>query len=230
MKLFVSFAVAALSVVTFGQTVTQGTLTTFNSLAGAKLGAPSTYLKAIDFTNVNRTTTVNGINFTSSDFTSNFSPVGSLFAPPLSSPNYGAGADAANFKTIMEDIRWTNTSTGVGGTFSGLSSGNYVLKMYFFENYYPNGAPRRFNIQVDNTTVVTDFTPLGGANNVSYVYELPITIGAQNSFSARATQGNFGSDPYPILSAMTLQTAVPEPATMAALGLGIVGLVKRRRK
>lgn len=234
MKYFASFALVAFCGISTAQTVNSGTLSTFTTLAGAKLDAPSTYLKAIDFTNVNRTNTVQGITFTSSDFTPNFSPQGANFAASSLPLNYGPGADAGAFATIMQDIRWGNTGLGqgtVGGTFTGMTPGQYLVKMYFFENFYgtSSAVQRKFNIQLDNTLVVTGFVPGGLGANVSYVYELPVTIGLQTGFTVRAINGTYpGFDNNPILSAMTLQ-AVPEPATMAILGLGTVGLLRRRK-
>jgi hypothetical protein len=225
MRFAITFAGLALA----GLGQAQTGLSSFNTLGNAKLGTPSSYLKAINFTSGTTTQTVLGINFTTDATTSGFSTLAPSYQTGIS-PTFGSSTDEDAFEAVMGE---TARSTGaqVGGTFSGLAPGSYVLKMYWFENFWPNGARRAFDVVVDGQTLLTKATPLGGANNTSYVFETPVTVGVNGSFSAFTVNGNYqGFDNNPMISAMTLQSAVPEPVTVAALGIGLFGLARRKRR
>lgn len=68
----------------------------------------------------------------------------------------------------------------------------------------------------------------GGAYSFGTVAPLLITAGTLIDFSV-GTAGNYGSDTTPLTATITPQ-AVPEPSAIAALGLGALGLLRRRRK
>jgi hypothetical protein len=145
-------------------------------------------------------------------------------------PSFGGSTEEDKFELVMGEIAWS-TGGQVGGTFSGLNPGTYTLKMYWFENFWPNGARRAFDVVVDGQIRLAKAQPLGGANNRSYVFETPVSVSANGTFSAFTANGNYqGFENNPMLSAMTLQAAVPEPVSMTALGLGLLGLATRRRR
>jgi hypothetical protein len=226
MRLFALVALGLGAGIASAQTVLIGTLSRFNTLADAKLGSASTYARAINFSGgANRV--VNGITFESSATASNFTHNATTYLDRFR-PELGSSADENAFEAVVGEIGF-NGGADVGGTFTNLTPGTYLVKTYFHEEFWSN-ANRTFDINLNGNLAVTSLTLDGYSENSSHVHEAAVTI-TGTTLSVTAARGNPGTaDGNPTISAVTLQ-AVPEPMTMTAIGIGLAGLaIKRRRK
>lgn len=76
----------------------------------------------------------------------------------------------------------------------------------------------------------------GSVGELGPAYYNPATVGFSDDFFWLSDMGSpwtaysWGGDPYANFAARLTASPVPEPATLAALGLGTVAFVRRRRK
>ena len=147
-------------------------------------------------------------------------------------PNYGSTANDDNLELVMQSIRHGGPQPAEI-TMGGLEPGAiYQLQLLFAEGCCNRG----FDVFLEGNLVADDFSPLaiqGGAAGDS------ATTGVVLSHQFVAWDGTLHivfdgagtqfPDKNPIIQGFTLEL-VPEPTTLALLGLGALALVRRRRR
>jgi len=155
----------------------------------------------------------------------------------------GTPGSAVNLSEIMRDIRWSDAGSGqtISVGITGLSPNtNYNLQLLFNEGA---DRDRRYDIGVNGVLAVDDFSSEGGdgtwnANN-SFAYsgdfaangsgELNIVMGREPLPGDPNNTPFTGADNNSILQGVVLHQ-IPEPSSSALIGLGLIGLLARRRR
>lgn len=150
-------------------------------------------------------------------------------------PNFGATANDNNLETVMHSIRWVATTLGGQGDLLSLDLEGLVpglphrLQLLFDER----GSARGFDVTINGILVADDFNPglLAGLNDPTLGAVLTYDFIADADTLSILLDGYsspFG-DHNPILQGFTLEV-IPEPTTLALLGLGALALARRRRR
>jgi len=149
--------------------------------------------------------------------TLNFGPVNGFADTASSSSNllYGTPANGGSLSTEYDTDTLTITFTGVpveavGGLFFGTD---------FYPGNFVSGATVRVTLS-DGT--VEEYSGI----SINDTFRGFVSSSAISSMSIK-TSGQTGSGPYPTVD--HLYVGVPEPATIALLGLGTLSLLRRKR-
>lgn len=151
----------------------------------------------------------------------------------------GTGTSLANFNNLMHDIRWERGSDATSLTIdiSGLSNGSlYNVQLLFGENNPAGTGVRTWDIAVEGNLEEDNLTMLGSTTSLGYAFSGNFDPGADNTLSIvmDADLGgapNTAGDQNPILQGVIVHTVVPEPGSVALIGLsGFAIMLARRRR
>ncbi len=156
-------------------------------------------------------------------------------------PSYtGANATSANnLEDVMHDIRWSNAGNGdMSIVISGLTNGTlYNIQLLMSE--HNNGFDRHYDIAVDGVLVVDDYTTNITTNTLGSVYSGNFDPGADGTLNILMGRNPIpldpnntpfnGSDNNAVIQGIVVHQ-IPEPSSFMLLGLGLTGLLMRRRK
>jgi hypothetical protein len=153
--------------------------------------------------------------------------------------NY-TGADAAsatNLAEVMRDIRWNGNPNPINVDITGLVPGqSYNVQLLFNEGA---NRDRWWDIAVSGNLVVDNFSSEGesvwtNSNGFAYTGDFTANGAGVIDISMAANIGGDdrslapGADGNPILQGVVV--SIPEPSASALLGLGLIGLLARRRR
>lgn len=153
--------------------------------------------------------------------------------------NY-TGADAAsatNLAEVMRDIRWNGNPNPINVDITGLVPGqSYNVQLLFNEGA---NRDRWWDIAVSGNLVVDNFSSEGesvwtNSNGFAYTGDFTANGAGVIDISMAANIGGDdrslapGADANPILQGVVV--SIPEPSASALLGLGLIGLLARRRR
>jgi hypothetical protein len=153
--------------------------------------------------------------------------------------NY-TGADAAsatNLAEVMRDIRWNGNPNPINVDITGLVPGqSYNVQLLFNEGA---NRDRWWDIAVSGNLVVDNFSSEGesvwtNSNGFAYTGDFTANGAGVIDISMAANLGGDdrslapGADANPILQGVVV--SIPEPSASALLGLGLIGLLARRRR
>ena len=154
---------------------------------------------------------------------------------PWFAPNFGSTPQDNMLERIMGSIAWDSngnaTYPGLGIDLQVGVGAPYKLQLLFSDLSSVNF--RCFDIEIEGVNVLNemDVAALMSAwsgqpdSGVVFTYEF---IAQDSVLNILLRNGTSLGNRDPILNALTLET-IPEPATLALLGLGVLGFARRRR-
>ena len=221
--------------------VNLGSVSLFGGPGGLDLTGNFPY--AINFSNNDPNRTVSGLTFLHDR---QVIPGATLVGPNevtpwATTPSFGATADENELEQIMADIRWANNGLGqtLRADLNVLTGRQYKLQILISGNQAEN---RRWDISLDGLQAVDEITSLGLSGtpysvNQSVVYTHTFTApdNQLNIVMGNLFGINDGGDRNAIWQGLTLEdvtptSVIPEPATVALLGLSSLGLLRRRNR
>ncbi|YCM45241.1 PEP-CTERM sorting domain-containing protein [Verrucomicrobiaceae bacterium 227] len=242
-------ATTALSLTAQGAVIT-GSVSTFTGPDDLLLD-PATNVIAVDIGGDTGSPVVNGITFQSdgTGITGTASAGGVSVSSSAThsingwtdAPNY-TGTDpvsASNLGAIMHDIRWSLNPANIAVDITGLTPGTlYNVQLLFSEN--GSASDRHWDIGVDGVLAVDDYNTNGTSASIGSVYSGNFDPGADGTLNILMGQEPLPGDPNntaaagqdnnPILNAVIIHQVVPEPGSLALLGLGFISMLARRRR
>lgn len=112
------------------------------------------------------------------------------------------------------------------GTTSNLAAGTYTLSFWMANAYDSNNVI--LNAKVDGNLVGTGYTVVSGTGTWNQFSTTFTTTGGVSTLSLINDQLAYGGNDFAIDDISV--EAVPEPMTMAFLGIGAAAMLRRRRK
>lgn len=135
----------------------------------------------------------------------------------------GSGSGSIGFE-LQNDRAF---KPGVAGYLSGsLASLGFVVANHAGSSYANGGEAAAVEFAIPWTYFTTDpqsapFVPIDTTNN-----QLRLNLSQSFGYSVAGGDSAYGSNRLGVVT----YSAVPEPATMAALGLGVAAMIRRRKK
>lgn len=239
-------ATAAMAIAAKGAVIT-GAVSTFTGPDDLLLD-PATNVVAVDVNGQVGSVNVNGVTF-QSDTGGPVSGGGATVTTAATNqipgwttaPSY-IGADptsVTNFQSVMHSIRWSLAPAALTADIAGLTPGTvYNVQLLFSEN--GSASNRHWDIGVDGALVVDDHNTNGTSASLGQVYTGQFDPGADGILNIVMAQDPLPGDPNntapagpdnnPILHAVIVHEVVPEPGSLALLGLGLSTFFLRRRR
>jgi hypothetical protein len=132
--------------------------------------------------------------------------------------------DGVNFTNVPITIG-TNSTLGLAAL-TNSSSANTVIGSYVSDNLLNNGSLAGQDWFTGLTATITD---AAAANNPNFAIEMVNASTGTDDVSTQGTALNNNSGNWRFDNVTISGTAVPEPASLGLLALGVVGLIARRR-
>lgn len=245
-------AAAAVTIAAEGAVIT-GSVSTFSGPDDLLLD-PSTNVIAVDIGGDTSGNIVNGVSFlndgtgitgsVSNGAVAVSSAAGFSINGWTTAPSYvgGTPGSSAALSSIMHDIRWslaTSATPNISLDITGLTPGSiYNVQLLFSEN--GSVSDRHWDIGVDGALVVDDYNTNGTSASIGSAYSgdfdpgadgaLNIVMGFEPLPGDPNNTAAAGADNNPILHAVIVHEVIPEPGSLALLGLGLSTFFLRRKR
>ena len=155
-------------------------------------------------------------------------------------PNSGANSDfyndgmvSSDFESVLDSFNWDQSSSSTI-SFSGLTAGGtYLLQAFASDGRINASFDWKLNLDVGGTTTILESAINSGAvgsNGQEFINGTVTLAAGETSFDLVTSNAPGAFADVGVLNAVVLsQTAVPEPSAFLLSGLGLIGLLRRRR-
>ena len=140
----------------------------------------------------------------------------------------GAGLPSTPFGTKQLYVDANGLGTTISSPITGASANSSYLFSFYMTDFVGSAGKVSASVldSANNSLGGNSFVTPVGSGWLKHTFQVNVAADTNLKFLFKSVPGSFGA----VDNVQVTAAPVPEPATMAALGLGVFGLIRRKRQ